>query len=108
MTAAETTEPEAPGLRWPTGAGPLNQPRRAVIAAVELVLAGLLVWLAVWLYGRGVVPLSRIPERPDLDFENYLGNWIGSAVAAGTVAALVLLDAGRQLALAVRTRSRRA
>ncbi|WP_146107948.1 hypothetical protein V5P93_006936 [Actinokineospora auranticolor] len=108
MTLADTSEPTPPGLGWPARESALNQPRRAVIAAVELVVAAALVWLALWLYGRGTPELSKIAERPDLDFRHYAGNWIGGAVLAGTLALLLLLDAGRQLALAVRTRRRRA
>ncbi|GLZ38207.1 hypothetical protein [Actinokineospora sp. NBRC 105648] len=108
MTAAETTGPEAPHLGWPAPAGAVNQPRRALLAAGEVVVAALLVWLAVWLYGRGIQPLSRVEARPDLDFEHYAGNWVGGAVAAATVAGLLLLDALRQLVLAVRTGSRKA
>ncbi|SER74300.1 hypothetical protein [Actinokineospora terrae] len=108
MSTPQTSEPEAVGLGWPQRAGGLNQPRRAAVAAVELVLVAALVWFALWAYDEGTVQLAPVAERPDLDFQHYAGNWIGTAVAAGTLAALLLLDAGRQLALAVRTRSRRA
>ncbi|GLW95678.1 hypothetical protein [Actinokineospora globicatena] len=108
MSTPQTSEPEAVGLGWPDPTGGLNRPRRAVAAAVELVLVGALVWFALWAYDRGTVQLAPVAERPDLDFQHFAGNWIGISVAAGTLAALLLLDAGRQLALAVRTRSRRA
>ncbi|SDD43324.1 hypothetical protein [Actinokineospora iranica] len=107
MTAAGTSEPEAPDLAWPVGTAGLNEPKRALVAAAELVAAALLVWLAVWLWSRGTVPLTPIAERPDLAFERYEGNWIGAAVAAGTLALVVVLDAVRQVTLAVRARSRR-
>ncbi len=105
MTAIES-EPTAP--TWPEPTTGLNQPRRALVAAAELVAAGLLLWLAVWLWSRGTLPQSAIADRPELVFERYLGNWIAGAVAAGTAALLLLLDAARQLVLAVRTRSREA
>ncbi|GAA3003561.1 hypothetical protein [Actinokineospora diospyrosa] len=105
MSTPQTSEPEAVGLGWPDEPGRLDQPRRAVLAVGELVLVGLLVWAALWCYDRGTVPLSRVAERPDLDFQHYAGNWIGTSIAAATLAAVLLLDAGRQLVLAVRTRA---
>ncbi|MBM7770471.1 hypothetical protein JOD54_000675 [Actinokineospora baliensis] len=107
MSTPQTSEPEAVGLGWPapTESGGLNQPRRGWVAAGELVLVGLLVWACLWCYDRGTVPLSRVAERPELDFQHYAGNWIGLAIAAATAAAVLLLDAGRQLVLAVRTRA---
>ncbi|WP_143532688.1 hypothetical protein [Saccharothrix sp. ALI-22-I] len=104
MTAAtvETeTEPE-PGM--PT----LHQPKRALIAAGEVVLVVLLVPVAVWCWNRGVLHYSYpVPDQPPLESTRFKGNWIGASVGLVTVAGVLLLDAVRQTLLAVRTRGRK-
>ncbi|WP_026425816.1 hypothetical protein [Actinokineospora inagensis] len=110
VSRPEVTETEVTGtagLDWPEPdrAVGLNQPRRAVVAGLEVVLVAVLVWVTFRLFDQGTQPLAKVAERPDLDFEHFAGNWLGAAVGAATVAGLLLLDAGRQLALAVRTRA---
>ncbi len=86
----------------------LHQPRRAFIAAGELVAVVLLAFLAVWCWNRGVLRYSyEVTGRPALESTRYLGNWIGAALGLGTVAGVLLLDAVRQTLLAVRTRGRK-
>ncbi|MDQ3403376.1 MAG: hypothetical protein M3548_08270 [Actinomycetota bacterium] len=105
MTAAEIDADES-GLSWPEPVRGANQPWRAGVAAVEVVIAGLLFWLASWLWSEGTVFVAEVAGRPDLSFEQYQGSWLAAALAVATLAAILLLDALRQLALAVRTRSR--
>ncbi|GAA1280265.1 hypothetical protein [Saccharothrix xinjiangensis] len=99
MTAATVesqTVPEPPKL---------HQPKRALIAVGEVVLGVLLVLVAAWCWQRGVEHHSySIPDREPLGATRYRGNWIGAAVALATVAGVLLLDAIRQVVLAVRTR----
>lgn len=88
----------------------LNQPWRAVVALVELVLAGLAVWLAVYLWSSGVVTIRQsepLVREGVVEVTRYLGDRIAFAVLAGLAAALFVLDAVRQLMLALRVRPRR-
>ncbi|CCH35291.1 hypothetical protein ABZ816_11855 [Actinosynnema sp. NPDC047251] len=102
MTAATSEAPvaDAPGPG-------LHQPLRAAVAAGEVVLAVALVALAVWCWNRGVLRYSYpVENHAPLESTRYLGNWVGGALGLGTVAGVLLLDAVRQLLLAVRTRGR--
>ncbi|MBB5954732.1 hypothetical protein FHS29_001302 [Saccharothrix tamanrassetensis] len=102
MTAATpattVTEAPAPGL---------HQPKRALVAAGELVAVVVLAFLAVWCWNRGVLRFSYpVDDHPPLQSTRYLGNWIGGAIGLATGAGVLLLDAVRQTLLAVRTRGR--
>lgn len=88
----------------------LNQPWRAVVALVELVLAGLAVWLAFTLWDSGVVTVHQPEELVPggfVDLTVYHGDRIALAVCAGLAAALLVVDAVRQLLLGLRARPRR-
>ncbi|WP_153278813.1 hypothetical protein [Saccharothrix syringae] len=88
--------PEAPKL---------HQPKRAFVAAGEVVLGVLLVLAAAWCWQRGVVHQSYpTQDGRSLAATRYHGNWIGTAVALGTATGVLLLDAVRQAVLAFRTR----
>ncbi|CRK60192.1 hypothetical protein [Alloactinosynnema sp. L-07] len=93
-------------LAWPAREGAVNQPRRAVFAAVDVVVAGLLGWLAVWMWGQGIDVVGVVRDRPDLVVDRFQGQWIGGSVAVATLGLILILDAVRQLVLAVRSRSR--
>jgi hypothetical protein len=85
----------------------LHQPRRALIAAGEVVAAVLVVLLAAWCWNRGVLRYEfPAPDRAPLESTRFLGNWIGAAAGLATVAGVLVLDAVRQLVLAVRTPGR--
>ena len=104
MTAA-TEELVAPP---PTEPGRLNEPWRAVVALVELLLAGVAVWFAFDLWPRGVATIvEHYPDGVVLESTRYVGSWMAAAIGLGTVAALLVVDAVRQVALAVRTRPKR-
>ncbi|WP_199441640.1 hypothetical protein [Umezawaea beigongshangensis] len=92
----------------PVFASALHQPRRALVAAAEVVLVLLLAVAAVWCWNRGVVPLEYpIEGRPEpLPGSRYRGNWLGAAVGLATLAAVFALDAVRQFVLASRVRRR--
>lgn len=107
MTAPQATdEVVAPP---PTEPARLHRPVRAVVALVELVVAGLAVWGAFWAWPQAFVTISTpITDGVVLDSQRVFGNWIATAVGFGTLAALLVVDAVRQLLLAVRTRPRRA
>ncbi|GAA1334440.1 hypothetical protein [Saccharothrix algeriensis] len=102
MTAA-TPAANASGAPAPR----LHQPKRALVAVGEVVVAAGLVLLAVWCWNRGVLRHSYPVEgRAPLESTRYLGNWIGAAVGLGTAAGVLVLDAARQTVLALRTRGR--
>lgn len=85
--------------------GTLHRPRRAVVAGIELLLAALAVWGAFQLWSRGITTLSvSTSDGLVLTSTRYHGNWIAGAIALGGLAALLVLDAARELMLAVRTR----
>ncbi|WP_285746032.1 hypothetical protein [Lentzea sp. NBRC 105346] len=86
----------------------LHQPKRALIAAGEVVAVVLLAFAAHWCWRHGVVRLEYpIDGGAPLQSTRYKGNWIGGAIALVTLAALLLLDALRQTLLAVRARPRK-
>ncbi|TCP53111.1 hypothetical protein EV191_105174 [Tamaricihabitans halophyticus] len=92
--------------------GSLHQPWRAFVALGELVVVGLLIWAAIWAWRNGVRVSVLEQQLPDgrvvtNEFTRYYGNWIASAIGIGGLAGLFLLDAVRQLVLALRTRSKR-
>ena len=86
----------------------LNQPKRGLIAAGEVVLIVVLAFAAQWCWHKGIVRLEYPVEgQRTLVATRYFGNWIGGAVGLATLAGVLLLDAIRQTVLAVRTRGRK-
>jgi hypothetical protein len=111
VTAATTDTESAPDPEpdhdASRGTPALHQPKRALIAVGEVVLVVLLVPAAAWCWNRGVLHYSYpIPDHPPLESTRFKGNWIGASVGLITIAGVLLLDALRQTALAVRTRGR--
>jgi hypothetical protein len=85
----------------------LHQPGRALIAGVELVLVVVLGFAAHWCWQHGIQEFSYpLDGRPPLVSTRYHGNWVALAVVAATVGGILVLDAIRQVILAVRTRDR--
>jgi hypothetical protein len=92
----------------PAEPGRLNKPWRALVALVELVLAAVAVWFAFDLWPRGVAKIvERYPDDIVLESSRWVGSWMATAIVLGTVATLLVLDAVRQVLLAVRARPRR-
>ncbi|MET0133229.1 MAG: hypothetical protein ABW215_06510 [Kibdelosporangium sp.] len=108
MTAQPDTapaqEPELPPL--PPSRARLNQPYRAFIAVAEVLVAVGLVFLAFWLWSRTDATITQILDdsRPPYVSRRYYGNFMSLAILSGTVAGLLVLDALRQLVLALRAR----
>lgn len=87
----------------------LNRPWRALVALVEIVLAAVAVWGAFAMWQRGVTTFSMFTsDGVELTSTHHRGGWIAGAIGLGTLASLLLLDACRELMLALRTRRRRA
>ena len=83
----------------------LHRPKRALVALVELVLAGLAVWAAFALWADGVTVI-HMPDGQGghVDLSHYHGDLLAAAIAVGLLAALLVVDAVRQLLLALRAR----
>lgn len=105
MTAAQAEELVAPP---PTEPGRLHKPWRALVALAELLVAGVAVWLAFDFWPRGIAKIvEHYPNGIVLESTRYIGSWMAGAIGLGTLAALLVLDALRQLVLAVRARPKR-
>lgn len=108
MTAQPETaqEPELPAL--PPVRARLNQPRRGFVAAAEVLVAAGLIWLAFLLWPQGIATISQVLDdgRPPYVSHRYFGNWMTLSIFCGIIAAVLVLDAVRQLVLATRARPR--
>lgn len=82
----------------------INQPWRSAIAVGELMVAGLLVLLALQCWRWGIVPTGS--SEPGQTVLRYLGSWLSLAIGSMSVAGLLVVDALRQLLLAMRVRAR--
>lgn len=92
----------------PTEPGRLNKPWRALVALVELILAGVAVWFAFVLWPHGVATIhERLSNGMVLESTRWVGSYIAGAIGLGTLAAVFVVDAVRQLVLAVRARPKR-
>ncbi|MCP2333334.1 hypothetical protein [Actinoalloteichus caeruleus] len=82
----------------------LHSPLRAVVGGLELLLALGAGALTAWMWQRGVVVLDYVATDGQVEHvsHRHLGNWLAGAVGCGTLGALLLLDAARQLVLASR------
>ncbi|CAM3638495.1 hypothetical protein KIPE111705_18240 [Kibdelosporangium persicum] len=102
--AAPEQEPELPDL--PPVRAKLNQPKRALVAAAEVLVAAGLIWLAFWLWPKAITTITTTFDdgRPALVSHRYYGSWMSLAILSGTVAGVLLVDAIRQLMLAARSR----
>jgi hypothetical protein len=93
----------------PTVPARLHRPGRALVALAELLVAGAAVWAAFWAWPRGFATITTvIADGTALDSQRVYGNWLAAAIGFGLIAALLLVDATRQVLLAVRTKPRRA
>jgi hypothetical protein len=97
--------PALANLLPPRPPAQLHQPVRAAVAALEVALAVALGFAVVWAWRRGSVPYelpaSENPAVPG-SVDRWSGPWIGAAFGLATLAGLLVLDAARQLMLAVR------
>ncbi|GAB1508306.1 hypothetical protein [Actinophytocola sp. KF-1] len=104
MTAA-TDELVAPP---PTEPGRLNKPVRAFVALAELIAAAVAVWFAFDVWPRGVAKIvEHYPNGLVLESTRWVGSWMAFAILLGTIAAVLVVDAVRQVVLAVRARPKR-
>lgn len=99
-TGAELWPPEEPGPH-----ARLHKPWRTLVAVVEVLLAGLAVWVAFLCWHDSVATvITRTEDGAVLESHRSFGGLLAAAIGLGTVAALLLVDAVRQLSLAIRAR----
>jgi hypothetical protein len=103
-------QPTGTELWPPDESGPaarLHKPWRALVAVVEVVLAALAGWGAYACWHGGVVTVvTRTDDGVALESHRYFGGLLAGAIGLGTLAAILLVDAVRQLSLALRARHR--
>lgn len=89
-------------------ASALHRPWRAAVALVELILAGVAVWLAFRLWAGGITDIT-LPRSNggEITLTRYHGDLLAGAVGLGALASLLVLDAVRELLLAIRVRRSR-
>jgi hypothetical protein len=106
VTASQATEElVAPP---PTEPARLNRPWRALVALVELLIAGVAVWAAFYCWPRGVATITEHYQNDiTLESTRFVGSWLAGAIGFGTLAGVLVLDAVRQTILAMRVRPRK-
>jgi hypothetical protein len=86
----------------------LHRPWRALVALAEVIVAAVAVWFAFQLWDLGVKTLTvNLSDGVVLTSTRYVGSWMAGAIGLGLLAALLVVDAVRELLLAVRTKHRR-
>jgi hypothetical protein len=86
----------------------LHKPWRALVALGEILAAAAAIWGAFACWAAGVATVvSVLSDGTQLVSHRYFGNLIAGALALGILALVLLVDAVRQLLLAVRTRHRK-
>jgi hypothetical protein len=97
----ESLAPEAP----PVERRGLNQPWRGLVALAELIVAGLVLWAAFWCWSKADNTITLVlGDGTELRSTRSVGHWMAAAIALGTVTGVLVLDALRQIVLAVRVR----
>jgi hypothetical protein len=84
----------------------LHQPVRAAIALAELVLAGFAILAtAAWVWPRSsYTVVTVLDDGTRFESVRNVGHWMALGIVLGAIAGVLVLDAMRQLMLAVRAR----
>ena len=81
----------------------LNQPWRAALVGLELIATIALVLFALWAWRRGLVTIDMPrPGGAQGEVTRFVGSWLTGAVGAVALGGLLVIDAVRQLVLALR------
>lgn len=103
-----TPRDEAPADHPPAVPSRLHRPWRALVALVELVLAGAAVWLSFVVWPQAITEITlTIGDGERITLTRHHGELVFLAIGLGLLAALLVVDAVRQLLLASWTRPRR-
>lgn len=97
---------------WPTEAqteiSRLHRPLRALVALAEVIVVGVLIWLAFVLWHSGVVSVTTtLSDGTRLVSSRFFGSSIAGAIGLGILATLLFVEAVRELLLAVRVPHRK-
>lgn len=85
----------------------LHRPWRALVAVVEVILAAIAIWQAFGVWDLGVKTLTvTAADGAVLTSTRYIGSWMAAAIGLGLLSALLLVDAVREVVLAVRAKHR--
>nr|WP_246381474.1 hypothetical protein [Prauserella isguenensis] len=86
----------------------MHRPRRIAVAVVELVVAAVAVWGAFLLWGSAIRDVTvHLDDGSTLTSRVYEGDLIGLAVALGALAAVLVIDAVRQVMLGVAAKGKK-
>lgn len=86
----------------------LHRPWRALVALGEVVLAAVALWLAFRFWDVGVKTLTvNLTDGTVLSSTRYVGSWTAGAIGLAVLSAILLVDAVREVLLAVRAKHRR-
>jgi hypothetical protein len=86
----------------------LHRPWRSLVAVIEVVVAGLAVWAAFPVWQHGVRTLTQtLSDGTVLVSTRFVGSWMAGAIGLAMVAAILLIDAVREVVLAGRVGARR-
>lgn len=86
----------------------LHRPWRLVAAGCELVVAAIAVWCAIRVWGLGVRTLTEtLSDGTRLLSTRFIGSWMAGAIALGALAAILVVDAVREVLLGIDFRPRR-
>ncbi len=95
---------------WPQDSRPparLHKPWRALVAVAELVLAALAVWGVFACWKAGVITVRITYGETVLESQRYFGGPLAGAIGLGVLAAILVVEAIRQVLLATRTGRRK-
>lgn len=106
---AQPADPDATEPAEPRPPAPMHQPARGLVALAEIALAVALCFAAAWAWRRASIPYelptSQNPAVPHT-VDRWSGPWVAAAFGLATLAGALVLDAARQLVLAIRVSQR--
>lgn len=89
-------------------AGALHRPWRLVTAGCEVLVAAAAVWCAIRIWSLGATTLIlTLSDGTRLASQRLFGSWLAGAIGLGLLAAILLIDAVREVLLGVEVKRRR-
>jgi hypothetical protein len=106
---AQPADPDATEPASPRTPAPIHQPARGLVALAEIALAVAVCFAAAWAWSRASIPYelpsSENPAVPRT-VNRWSGPWVAAAFGLVTLVGGLVLDAARQLMLAIRVSQR--